>query len=92
MTLTLPAITRIWVADRFIAYFGEKHHKDRTFFGLDPDLKAAFNYNKAAWRQLADEFNLWKWMSDRGMAIAQPEMDENLTISALTELVISKIH
>lgn len=90
MKKNLPALTDIWVSDRFVAYFGEQHHKERSYFGLDPDIKTAFNYTKAGWRQLVTTFNRWKWMSNRGIAIAEPEMDNAVTISALTALVMGK--
>jgi hypothetical protein len=87
----MAALTRPWVANQFVAYFSGEHHVPPHFFANDPDVKAAFNYSNAAWRELADVFNTWPWMLARGIAISQLEMDDNTTISSLTELVISKV-
>ena len=90
--MDLLAVSKDRVRAHVIQYFHDVFGDPISAFKPTTDVRKAYAYKDAAWRQLANVFNKLSWMRQLGAMLAPTEMLALKTIDDLTNAIWGKLN
>ncbi len=90
--MELLAVSKDTIRAHVIQYFHDVFGDPISDFEPTTDVRKAYSYKDAAWRQLANVFNKLNWMRQLGVMLAPTEMPALKTIDDLTNAIWGKLN
>lgn len=90
--MDLLAVSKDTIRAHVIQYFHDAFGDPYSDFKPTTDVRRAYSYTDAAWRQLANVFNKLSWMRQLGVMLAPSEMPALKTIDDLTNAIWGKLN
>jgi hypothetical protein len=91
MTMELLAVSKDAIRAHVIRYFHDVFGTDPAVLKPTTDVRKAYSYQDAAWKQLANVFNKLSWMRQLGVLLSPREMPALKTIEDLTGAIWGKV-
>jgi hypothetical protein len=90
--MELLAVSKDAIRGHVIRYFHDLFGTPISAFKPTTNVRKAYSYKDAAWRQLANVFNKLSWMRQLAVLLGPSEMPDLKTIDDLTSAIWGKLN